>query len=550
MHFQVGLAITLDRWPHADVGDAWPGLAVDVDVDQIHPGQRHATALELHVGRGRTQLARQFLTVQHPPRDPERTTEQTLGQGKIGGGQGVAHLRAADTNTVQLDSLCRLDGKTLHHTGLLQEIEIPYPIAPETEIVTDLQMLHAQAVDQNGVDEFAGAELAQTLVEGQAQDPVDTFVGQQLQLVPQAGQTGRRSLGGKELPRLRLENHHAAGYVQLKRTFTQPGQDSLVTTVNTVKVANSGDTAPMLGAQIVEASNQLHNALLAHKVVDYNHTRRPTTGNTVTQSDRADKTPGPPVFIEVKTSAQRLAIEVAQTEAHQQQHAEIGHHARHHQGAQTQETLKHMPLIPGRHEMHSGQQYRGHHQHSNHQLKAELPPARLRLVHLLFAQLIEQQTGVNAGTNTDSQCQAGMGQWTDQHQVEQLGNNKGENRDFHRCADVLLRIKARRQHFDHDNPEQTDRISDQRPLSHRCIKRAELAVLEQRNGQRLRQNPQCQGARQHQHEAQAQAPIEDSRILVAILAGVSLGQGRQQNRAQRHAQHAGRQLHQAVRSEE
>ncbi|MFK3646210.1 hypothetical protein [Pseudomonas protegens] len=53
-----------------------------------------------------------------------------------------------------------------------------------------------------------------------------------------------------------------------------------MTTVNTVKVANSGDAAPMLGAQIVEASNQLHNALLAHKVVDYNHTRRPTTGST------------------------------------------------------------------------------------------------------------------------------------------------------------------------------------------------------------------------------------------------------------------------------
>jgi hypothetical protein len=111
---------------------------------------------------------------------------------------------------------------------------------------------------------------------------------------------------------LRLENHHATGHAQLERTLTQPRQDSLVATVYTVKVANSGDTAPML-----EASNQLHNALLAHKVVDYNHTRRPTTGNTVTQSDQADKTAGPPVFIEAKTSAKRLAIEVAQTETHQ-----------------------------------------------------------------------------------------------------------------------------------------------------------------------------------------------------------------------------------------
>ncbi|NUT77528.1 hypothetical protein HNO86_21005 [Pseudomonas sp. C1C7] len=67
-------------------------------------------------------------------------------------------------------------------------------------------------------------------------------------------------------------------------------------TVYTVKVANSGDAAPMLGAQILEASNQLHNALLAHKVVDYNHTGRPTTGSTATQSNRADKNAGSLLF--------------------------------------------------------------------------------------------------------------------------------------------------------------------------------------------------------------------------------------------------------------
>jgi len=60
--------------------------------------------------------------------------------------------------------------------------------------------------------------------------------------------------------------------------------------VNTVKVANSGDAAPMLRAQVVETSNQLHNALLAHKVVDYNHTRPRTTGNSAGQMDRIDKT--------------------------------------------------------------------------------------------------------------------------------------------------------------------------------------------------------------------------------------------------------------------
>jgi hypothetical protein len=186
----------------------------------------------------------------------------------------------------------------LNDACLLQEIEIAYPIATKTEVVTDFQVLHTKAINEDGVDKFTGAEFAQALVERQAQDPVDTLFSQQLQFVPQPGKTCWCRFRGEKLARLRLENHHAAGHAQLERTLTQPRQDSLVATVNTVKVANSGDTAPMLGAQIVEASNQLHNALLAHKVVDYNHTRRPTTGNTVTQSDRADKTTGSPVLIE------------------------------------------------------------------------------------------------------------------------------------------------------------------------------------------------------------------------------------------------------------
>jgi hypothetical protein len=255
--------------------------------------------------------------MQYATGDPVRPPKQAFGQGEIRGGQGIAHLRAADPDAIELDGLRCFDGKTLNDAGLLQKIEISRAITAETEVVPDLQVLHAKAIHQNGIDEFAGAELAQALVESQAQNTVDAFGGQQLQLVPQAGQTGRRGVRSKELPRLRLENYYAAGHAQLERTLTQARQDSLVATVYTVKVANSGDTAPMLGAQIVEASNQLHNALLAHKVVDYNHTRRPTTGNTVTQSDRADKTAGSPVFIEAGTSAQHLAIEVAQTEAHQ-----------------------------------------------------------------------------------------------------------------------------------------------------------------------------------------------------------------------------------------
>ncbi|MNR06690.1 hypothetical protein D3C85_1227710 [compost metagenome] len=168
MNFQVGFAITCDRWPNADIGDTRPGLAVDVDADQVDPGQWHTTTLELHIGRRRTQLARQLLPMQDPPGNPERTTEQALGQGEISGRQGITHLGTADTQTLEFNRLCGFNRKPVNLPGLLQEIEIPYPVTAETEVVTDLKMLYAQAVDQDGLDELGGAELAQPLVKGQA----------------------------------------------------------------------------------------------------------------------------------------------------------------------------------------------------------------------------------------------------------------------------------------------------------------------------------------------------------------------------------------------
>ncbi len=126
--------------------------------------------------------------------------EQTLGQGEISSGQRITHLGAADANAVQFDSLRRFDGKALHDAGLLQEIEIPCPVTAETEVVADFKVLHAEAVNQDGIDELTGAELAQALVECQAQDSVDPFGSQQLQLVTQPGQTRWRRVRGRKIP--------------------------------------------------------------------------------------------------------------------------------------------------------------------------------------------------------------------------------------------------------------------------------------------------------------------------------------------------------------
>ncbi len=150
--------------------------------------------------------------------------------------------------------------------------------------------------------------------------------------------------------------------------------------------------------------------------------------------------------------------------------------------------------------MHEPQQHRRHHRDGNHQLEQELRPARLRLKQILLAQLPEQQPGIDARPHTDRQRQTGMLQGHDKGQVEQLSHYEGEDRDFHRGADILLSIKTGGQHLDQDDPQQPDRIGDQRTLSHGRVECIEFTILKQRNGQRFGEQPQRQGARQHQHE--------------------------------------------------
>ncbi len=112
-------------------------------------------------------------------------------------------------------------------------------------------MPHRQSIDQDLADELGCRQLAQAAVEGQAEHHVDALPTQQLEFLAQAGQTHRRRIGGEELARLRLENHHAAGYAQLQRALAQTRQDSLVPEVDAVEVTDGGDAAPGQGLQVV-----------------------------------------------------------------------------------------------------------------------------------------------------------------------------------------------------------------------------------------------------------------------------------------------------------
>src|ERR1700712_4093836 len=87
VNLQVGASIARHAGTHANVGDARPYLAVNLRADQIDTGQWHATTFELYVGRGRTQLTRQLLAMQHAAGYLERAAQQVLGEGKVCRGQ-------------------------------------------------------------------------------------------------------------------------------------------------------------------------------------------------------------------------------------------------------------------------------------------------------------------------------------------------------------------------------------------------------------------------------------------------------------------------------
>src|SRR5574344_412384 len=142
-------------------------------------------------------------------------------------------------------------------------------VAAEAKVVPHFQVHHAEPLDEDLVDELVGGKLAQAAVEGQAQHLIDATGAQQFELLAQAGNPRRGLVGSKELARLRLEDHHAAGQPGLRRTLAQARQDALVTAVHAIEIADGSGAATLAGAQIMETSDQLHNTHLARKVVDY-----------------------------------------------------------------------------------------------------------------------------------------------------------------------------------------------------------------------------------------------------------------------------------------
>src|SRR5690606_35228382 len=165
VYFQMGAAVSFHRRPAAYVGYPQLAGAVQLDADPEHTAERCAEALELHVGGGRTQLTAQLLAVQHAAGDAERASQQALGHIEVGFCQYLTHPCAADALAVVGNGIGGLHGEAVDLTALLQQIEVTGAVAAEAEVVTDLQMLHTETVDQYLLDELVRRQFAQTAVE-------------------------------------------------------------------------------------------------------------------------------------------------------------------------------------------------------------------------------------------------------------------------------------------------------------------------------------------------------------------------------------------------
>ncbi len=176
----------------------------------------------------------------------------------------------------------------------------------------------------------------------------------------------------------------------------------------------------------------------------------------------------------------------------------------------------------------------------------------------MLPQLAVEQAGVHTGAQRDGERQtrvradsgrmleSSLLQGQDEHGIHHLGGDQGQDGDPYGRGNILPRVKARRQYLDENQPEQPRAVGDQRLARHPEVVLAELPVVKQGRDEWHREQGQCDGRRRREDERQAQAPVEQPRILALIRGRVILRQARQENRPERHAQERGRKFHEAV----
>ena len=206
--------------------------------------------------------APQLVAMGHPAADGIGATEHQLHLRHAARFEGLTHQGAADPLAGKLETLGADHLEPEAPTGLLQQVEVPFPPLAEAKIVADHQIVHAEFLHQQLLDEGAGRLLGKTMGETHAEHAIDLHSLEGFVLLPPAAEAGGRGTARKQLQRLGFEQHDAGRQAKLGGLLLQTGQHCVVPLMNPIEVAYGQYTAPVTGLDIVNAANKLHQCLV------------------------------------------------------------------------------------------------------------------------------------------------------------------------------------------------------------------------------------------------------------------------------------------------
>ena len=140
----------------------------------------------------------------------------------------------------------------------LQHRVVALAVAPELEVVAHHEVAHAEQIDQEPLDHLVRRDQTRTLVERDAQHPVDPRLAQQVDLLPEPGQPRRRRRVLEVLARLRLEGDQHAWRTQFATLGRQMREQHLVAVVHTVERPDGRHAPRVTRPDVVQTADDLH----------------------------------------------------------------------------------------------------------------------------------------------------------------------------------------------------------------------------------------------------------------------------------------------------
>src|SRR5690625_759904 len=169
-----------------------------------------------------------------------------LGSHQVPTTQSLTNTRATDAILIFHHGRHMLSGKSLACAHCLQQREVSMSPVAKPEIIANHQKAHPKPSDQQLVDEVLSGHLCQLPPKPKAEHSIDPSSRQCLQFAAQSRQAGWRRLRSEIFERLWLEHDHCRRQATSLRFLAQSRQDSLMTSMHTIKVADGCHTTTML----------------------------------------------------------------------------------------------------------------------------------------------------------------------------------------------------------------------------------------------------------------------------------------------------------------